>query len=46
MGRGWSPHDVLRELQRLQGAGELTFSAASDPHHHVTLFTAGHKVLT
>ena len=37
MGEGWKPHDVVKELQRLQAAGELTFSASNSPHHHLTL---------
>lgn len=37
MGPDWKPHDVVKELGRLQAAGELQFTAAAKPHFHVTL---------
>lgn len=37
MGPDWKPHDVVKELARLQTMGELQFTAAAKPHFHLTL---------
>jgi hypothetical protein len=37
MGPDWKPHDVVKELMRLQAVGELQFTAAAKPHFHLTL---------
>lgn len=43
MGMDWRPHDVVKEMTRLQTAGELQFTAAAKPYFHVELLSYGQK---